>query len=114
MLDVTAIEEFPAGEAGMIAYRLFSGDLTESKYTRQLRGRQITIRTDKSVLYHIDGDAMKETRELTIEAVPRSLSVCSGRPEDREKTIFDFVNSVRDNAQRLSAGVADLFTPKQR
>ena len=114
MLDVTAIEEFPAAEAGMIAYRLFSGDLTESKYTRQLRGRQITIRTDKSVLYHIDGDAMKETRELTIEAVPRSLSICSGRPDDREKTIFDFINTMRDNAQKLGAGVADLFTPKQR
>lgn len=114
MLDVTAIEEFPAAEAGMIAYRLFSGDLTESKYTRQLRGRQITIRTDKSVIYHIDGDAMEETHELRIEAVPRSLSVCSGRPEDRDKTIFDFLHTVRSNAQRLSAGVADLFTPKQR
>lgn len=114
MLDVTAIEEFPPGEAGLIAYRLFSGDLTESKYTRQLRGRQITIRTDKSVIYHIDGDAMEETHELRIEAVPRSLSVCSGRPEDRDKTIFDFLHTVRSNAQRISAGVADLFTPKQR
>ena len=57
---------------------------------------------------------MKETRELTIEAVPRSLSICSGRPDDREKTIFDFLNTMRDNAQKLGAGVADLFTPKQR
>lgn len=111
LLDVTVLREFPAGEAGRIAYRLFSGELTESKYTRQLRGKQIVISAGRPAIYHIDGDAMEETRQLEVEAVPRSLSVCSGREEDREKTIFDFVHTVRHKAQNLGANVVDLFTP---
>lgn len=110
-LDVTVLSEFPNEEGGRVAYQLFSGELTDSKYTRQLRGKKISIQVGKSVIYHIDGDAMEETTSLEVEAVPKSLSVCTGRKEDREKTIFDFLHTVRDRAQNFGANVAELFNP---
>lgn len=110
-LDVTILHRFPTAEGGRLAYKLFSGELTESEYTDWLRGRHIDIRASHPVFYHIDGDAKEETHRLEVRAVPHSLSICVGRESDREKTVFDFLHTVRDGAQKLGDDVANFFSP---
>lgn len=112
-LDVTILHPFPAGAGGRLAYRLFSGELTDSDYTEKLRGGEIGIRGERPAIYHIDGDPKPETDRLEVKVVPKSLTICAGRAEDREKTIFDLLHDVRDGAQKLGEDVADFFSPNR-
>lgn len=74
MIDLCILKRFPWYEIPVIAYRLFTNRLNESKHLEILRGKEIHL-LQSSGIVHLDGDPYQMGNQIDIKINPRSLNV---------------------------------------
>lgn len=75
MMDLVIIRPFPKIIAIVFIYRLFTGNMKESKYVRHIRtSGELFIKTDES-RFHIDGEPFRISGEVSVRIRPRVLKV---------------------------------------
>ena len=72
-LNVCIIKPFPAHFTPDIVLKLFSKNLTASKYYQSIEAEKIQI--IKAHKYHLDGEPRETNGDLVIQVVPKSLKV---------------------------------------
>jgi len=72
-LNVCIIRPFPAHFTPDIVLKLFSKNLTASKYYQSIEAEKIQI--IKAHKYHLDGEPRETNGDLVIQVVPKSLKV---------------------------------------
>jgi diacylglycerol kinase (ATP) len=79
IIDIVIIKPFPKIIAPVFAYRLFRGTLKNSKYVTYLKtDKPFTLRTDET-RFHIDGEPVKITGDVTVQIRRNALSVLKTR-----------------------------------
>ncbi|HLT71331.1 MAG TPA: hypothetical protein VKZ75_01705, partial [Cyclobacteriaceae bacterium] len=68
-----------------MVYALFRGDITQSAWCKTYESGKVTIRLNRPVRYHVDGEPCPENDSFSIQIQPSSLSVMV--PEDRQNNI---------------------------
>ncbi len=75
MMDLVIIRPFPKIIAIVFIYRLFTGNMKESKYVRHIRtSGEVIIKTDES-RFHIDGEPFRIHGEVSVTIRPQALRV---------------------------------------
>ncbi|MEO8149776.1 MAG: diacylglycerol kinase family protein [Bacteroidia bacterium] len=74
-LDITMLRKMNLFNALMIAPKLFTKKLDDSKYVEIIQGKNIFIKTEKPVALHIDGEPSGESIQFEIQIQPGSLNV---------------------------------------
>ena len=79
IIDLVMIRPFPKFMFPVFIYRLFRGTLKESKYVKYLKtDRPLTIRTSETK-FHIDGEPVEITGDVTVKVISNALSVLKTR-----------------------------------
>jgi len=74
-MDIVLIKPFPKYLAPAFIYRLFTKKLNDSKYVRHIKtDKEIKIVTGET-RFHIDGDPVNISGEVTVRIKPKSLKV---------------------------------------
>lgn len=78
LMDVIVMEPFNALEAPVIATQLFTKQLPRNGHIKAFKARKVIIHRSTPGAAHCDGDPITTGRDITVEMVPRSLSVVVG------------------------------------
>ena len=81
-LNVNVIRKVPLTRLDMV-YSLFRGDVTRSAWCAMYETGKLTIRLDRPVRYHIDGEPCNEEDTFVIRIDPSSLPVMVPKPHQR-------------------------------
>ena len=73
LIDVCFVKKVPILKAIGFARKLFTGLMNQSSYVEILQGKQVTIKFDKPMPFHIDGESMEPTTDFHIVLSPGSL-----------------------------------------
>jgi diacylglycerol kinase (ATP) len=74
MVEICILQQFPLYAAAGIAFKMFTGSLSTSKYTINYRAKDLTIE-QSAPFAHLDGDPVKSGTKLSIRCLPLSLNV---------------------------------------
>lgn len=74
LLNITVLKKFPPYRLDFI-YSFFSGSIEQSAYCETLAVRNVKIRLQEPMLYHIDGEPAGKAEQFTIEMLPASLNI---------------------------------------
>lgn len=83
-LNIVVIDKVPLTRLDLV-YALFRGDITQSAWCKTYESGNVTIRLNRPVRYHVDGEPCPENDTFSIQIQPSSLSVMV--PEDRQNNI---------------------------
>ncbi len=73
-MQVCILKKFPVYRAPLLAYRLFSGNIPNSKFLKILRVKKVIVkRTRKKI--HLDGEPFTLSKKLKVEVVPNALNI---------------------------------------
>lgn len=73
-MQVCVLKKFPIYRAPKLAYRLFSGNIPNSRYLKIFRVKKVTVhRTRKKI--HLDGEPFTLSKKLKVEVVPNALNI---------------------------------------
>jgi len=79
-LDFCLVPELPKAEIMAAVPQLFRGTLDRNPNVEYFKVKKVEIRADRPILFHVDGDPVETTEELTIEVLPKALNVLVPRP----------------------------------
>lgn len=74
LLDLVAIKSFPKRLTPFIILKIMGKQGKNSKYISYLKANEITIKSDFG-LYHVDGEAIKETNTTLIARIEHTMNV---------------------------------------
>jgi diacylglycerol kinase family enzyme len=75
-LDICRLKPFPKQVVGRLAWRLFTKTLDQSPYFLTNRYQTLTIKGEKPLSIHIDGEPIELTTDsITVKIVPASLLI---------------------------------------
>ena len=72
--EICLLKKFPLVASPLIALKMFSNSLSDSKYATTYSGKQITIMKGSNKT-HIDGDAIDTASTISISCNPKSLNI---------------------------------------
>jgi len=72
-LDVCFVKKVPLYRAIAFGYNMFSGQLHKSSLVEIVKAKNISMKFEKSMSFHIDGEAHPPTDHLAIKIQPASL-----------------------------------------
>ena len=72
--EICLLKKFPLVASPLIALKMFSNSLSDSKYATTYSGKQITIMKGSNKT-HIDGDAIDTASTISISCNPKSLKI---------------------------------------
>lgn len=75
-LRVIALKRFSLIHAPLLTYQLFSKKIINSKFVKELKGKQLNISSPFPEM-HIDGEPILVNEKIKIEILPQSLNVIS-------------------------------------
>lgn len=75
MLDAVVLNPMPIPQMFVNFYRLFRGDLHQSKYIKTFKFKKMTITQERDDVAHLDGDPFELGTVIEIEINPASLKV---------------------------------------
>jgi len=75
LMDVCFIKKVPMWHAAGFAGKMFTGNLGHSRFVEIIKTKKITIDLNRSMAYHIDGEAMAAADKFIVELKPASLKV---------------------------------------
>ncbi|RLD61836.1 MAG: diacylglycerol kinase family lipid kinase [Bacteroidetes bacterium] len=75
LIDVCIFKNFPIVESPRLAVMLFDKRLDKSKYMEIIKGKEITITHENSIIAHIDGEPVSFGKEIKVKINPQSLNV---------------------------------------
>jgi len=75
LLDLIIIRPFPKMLGGGLVFRAMKGDLTQSRYVKHYRCREVTVSHPELQLMQTDGDAYACNNKVTFRVEPRALGV---------------------------------------
>lgn len=75
MLDAVVLNPMPIPQMFINFYRLFQGNLHESKYIKTFKFKKMTITQERPDVSHLDGDPFDLGKVVEIEINPASLKV---------------------------------------
>lgn len=75
MLDAVVLNPMPIVQMFVNFYRLFRGNLHESRYIKTFKFKKMTITQERNEVAHLDGDPFELGRIIDIEINPASLNV---------------------------------------
>ena len=75
LMDVCFIQKVPMWQAAGFAAKMFSGKFDRSRFVEIIKTDKVKIELDRSIPYHIDGEAMASTDRFIVELKPASLKV---------------------------------------
>jgi len=75
LMDLCLIQKVPVGQAVGFAGKLFSGMLDQSRFVKIIKTTRAAIELNRSVAYHIDGEAMEAVNKFEVELKPASLKM---------------------------------------
>ncbi|MBE9468270.1 MAG: diacylglycerol kinase family lipid kinase [Bacteroidetes bacterium] len=81
LIDVCIFKNFPIVESPRLAVMLFDKRLDKSKYMEIVKGREITITHENSIIAHIDGEPVSFGKEINVKIIPQSLNVIVSEKE---------------------------------
>ncbi len=73
LIDVCFIKKVPISQALGFALKMFTGHLHHSAFVEILQGKNVKIKFDQPMPFHIDGEAMEPTVNFDIAITPGSL-----------------------------------------
>ena len=74
-LDFCLVPELRMVEVMAAVPQLFRGTLDQNPKVEYYKVKKVVIRTDRPILFHVDGDPVETTDALTIEVLPKALNV---------------------------------------
>jgi diacylglycerol kinase (ATP) len=74
-MEFCILSPFPVTAFPIIGLRLFNGSIQKSKFYKQERFTEATIKSSKDEWVHVDGEPVKMGKEFKVYVIPRSLSV---------------------------------------
>ena len=84
LIDVCFVKKVPILKAIGFTRKMFTGLMHQSSYVEILQGKKVTIKFDKPMPFHIDGEAMEPTTDFNIVLSPGSLKmIVPNKPELR-------------------------------
>ena len=72
-IDVCVIKKAPFARVFGFAQKMFNGTMDRSAFVEIIQAGKIELRFDRSMPYHIDGEAMEPQSRFLIEVQPKSL-----------------------------------------
>ncbi len=84
-LDISFLQKVPFLEAPAFAYKMFTGNLGTSRFVKILKGKEINLRFQQPMAFHVDGEAMQPTSEFFIKINPGSIRLLI--PNNQSKNI---------------------------
>jgi len=79
LLDVCIIKQFPLWRFIEMGIRMFAKTADKSKYVEIIRGKNVTIKRSKDGPVHLDGEPQMMGKEVSIQMVPASLRIITGK-----------------------------------
>jgi diacylglycerol kinase family enzyme len=77
LLDVVVVAPRSWRNVPALLVRLVRRRLPDSPHTIAMRGRTVSVRAARDVPVQFDGDYARETRELTVQVLPRAMELCT-------------------------------------
>lgn len=75
IINVTVVKRIPFFSALRLSLKLFTKTFSDNNYIKTFSGRKITITSNHSMPFHLDGEPMGESEEILIEIIPAGLQV---------------------------------------
>lgn len=75
LLDLCLIDRLPLRRAIRVAYALAVGDLPTSGAAEFHTAREVRVRSDRPLGFHVDGDFVEEAQEFVVDLEPLSLRI---------------------------------------
>ena len=75
IIDITIMSRFPALSAPSLIYRLMNNSIQGSRFFESMRGKEIIVENNSSMLGHIDGEPVIFNSDLKIKINPLSIKV---------------------------------------
>ncbi len=75
IIDITIMSRFPALSAPSLIYRLMNNSIQGSRFFESMRGKEIIVENNSSMLGHIDGEPVIFNTDLKIKINPLSIKV---------------------------------------
>jgi diacylglycerol kinase (ATP) len=72
--QVCLLKKFPTYLAPIMAYRLFSGRIPNSKYLKVFRAKKVNIKRKRKKV-HLDGEPFRLSKQLKVRVVPKALNI---------------------------------------
>ena len=79
VIDIVLVSPFPKYLAPLIMYRLFRGTLRNSKYVKYLKTDKTVILKTTEKRFHIDGEPVEITGDVSVSITPKVLKVLKTR-----------------------------------
>ena len=73
LIDVCFIKKIPILQSIGFGYKMFSGGLHRSALVEMIKAKKISLRFNKAIAFHIDGEAQAPTNHLQVKIQPASL-----------------------------------------
>jgi YegS/Rv2252/BmrU family lipid kinase len=74
LLHITILKKVPPYRADFL-YSFFTGNIAQSAYCEIVTGKRISIKLNRAIAYHIDGEPSGLSDNFTIEVKPLSLQI---------------------------------------
>jgi diacylglycerol kinase (ATP) len=84
-LDISFVRKVPFIQAPSFAYKMFTGNLATSEFVKIVKGKEIKLRFQKPMAFHVDGEAMTPANEFSIKINPGSVRLLI--PDNHSKNI---------------------------
>ena len=75
ILNVTIVKKIPFFFSTLLAIKLFTKKLDNSKHIKTLTSSEFTVHSEGEMLFHLDGDPFGKGHEVNIQVVPNGLRV---------------------------------------
>lgn len=79
LLDICVIKQFPLWRFPEMGIRMFAKTADKSKYVEIIRGKNVIIKRSTDGPVHLDGEPQMMGKEVSIQMVPASLRIITGR-----------------------------------
>ncbi|MBN8576641.1 MAG: YegS/Rv2252/BmrU family lipid kinase [Cytophagales bacterium] len=84
-LDINFVRKVPFVHAAGFARKMFSGQLSKSRFVKIVKGKEVKLRFIKPMAFHLDGEAMPPASEFVVKINPGSIRLLI--PGNQSKTI---------------------------
>ena len=75
ILNVTIVKKIPFLQSSLLALKLFTKKLDNSKHIRTLTCSEFNVTSEKEMLFHLDGDPFGKGYEVNVRVIPNGLRV---------------------------------------
>jgi diacylglycerol kinase family enzyme len=75
IIDISIMKKFPFRVAPHLIYRLMNNTIDKSRFFEMMRGKEITVRNNRVLQGHIDGEPVTFSTDIHVKTIPMSLKV---------------------------------------